>query len=317
MTIDLDPNELGRSIAATIDSFCADRCDEAVVRQSAEAFPLDLWRDLAALGVFDLASLSDETGATEIAIACEALGRADFPGPIAATYLAAEVLDGDARAAVTSGRSLVSFGDASLMPWAPLAQVFLAWHDGGVWRCEAKTDVEAVATLAGEPWGRVTLSRQGQVGDGEHALAVFNVAHAAWMAASARSLVSRAAEHAGTRRQFGRPLGDFQAVAHPLADCAMQLDAAAALARAAACALDAGDTNARVLAPAARRSADSAAARTVVVCHQVFGAIGITTEGPVFHTSRRLQQASAVPPSSRGDDARLVASIAAPGAHRA
>jgi hypothetical protein len=36
------------------------------------------------------------------------------------------------------------------------------------------------------------------------------------------------------------------------------------------------------------------------VTHQVFGAIGITLEGPAFHRSRRILQLAASPP---GDDA--------------
>jgi hypothetical protein len=33
----------------------------------------------------------------------------------------------------------------------------------------------------------------------------------------------------------------------------------------------------------------------VHVCHQVFGAIGITLEGPAFHVSRRIRQLAAWP----------------------
>ncbi len=317
MSIDLDPNELQRSIAATIDGFCSQRCDDDVVRKAAEVFPHELWRELAALGVFDIAALGEETGAAEIAVACEALGRHGFPGPIAATYMAGEVLSDSDRAAITDGSQLVSFGDGPLMPWAPLAEVFLLWSDGALWRCRPTDEIRDVRTLGAEPWGYVTLERETMLAGGCRARAVFNVAHAALIASAARTLVERTAEHAGTRHQFGKPLGDFQAVAHPLADCAMQLDAAAALARAAACAIDAGDARASRLAPAARRSAEHAASRTVVVCHQIFGAIGITTQGPVFHLSRRLAQAAAVAPTTRGSDSHLVESIATPGGRRA
>jgi alkylation response protein AidB-like acyl-CoA dehydrogenase len=143
---------------------------------------------------------------------------------------------------------------------------------------------------------------------------VFGVAHAAFTAAAARRFVDGAAEHARTRRQFGRAIGEFQAVAHPLADCSMQLDAAATLARAAACSLDDHDDDAPRMAAAARRSADAAAAKTIDVCHQTFGAIGITVEGPAFLISRRLRQLLSTPPSSKRTDALLLAGIGETGA---
>jgi len=34
------------------------------------------------------------------------------------------------------------------------------------------------------------------------------------------------------------------------------------------------------------------------VCHQAFGAIGITLEGPVFHISRRIRQLASLPPGA-------------------
>ena len=42
-------------------------------------------------------------------------------------------------------------------------------------------------------------------------------------------------------------------------------------------------------------SAFSSALDAVHVCHQVFGAIGITLEGPAFHVSRRIRQLASSP----------------------
>lgn len=315
MSVDLSPSEFQRSIAATIDGFSADRCTPETIAAAAREFPRDLWRDLAGLGVFAAAGIGREEhdGMTAVCAACESLGRAVFPGPVAATYMAAEILEDDERERVVDGSSLVAFGDGGLVPWAPVADVFLMYVEGAVWDCSTEGGVEAVATLGGEPWGRVALVRRRMLAPIGRPLAVFNMAHAAYVAGAGRRLVERTAQHANTRRQFGKTLGDFQAVAHPLADCVMQLDAAAALARAAACAIDETGPAATLAAAAARRSADNAAKRTAVVCHQVFGAIGITVEGPVFEISRRLQQASAVPPNPRMFDPRLVESIAQSG----
>ena len=47
MSIDLEPSELQRSIAATIDDFCRDRCTPAVWARAGESFPLEQWTELA------------------------------------------------------------------------------------------------------------------------------------------------------------------------------------------------------------------------------------------------------------------------------
>jgi len=89
-------------------------------------------------------------------------------------------------------------------------------------------------------------------------------------------------------------------VAHPLADGWVQLAAAATLARAAAFRFDRAGAaspgpDAIAAVGAARLSAARAAATAAQVCHQVFGAIGITLEGPVFHVSRRIRQLASDP----------------------
>jgi alkylation response protein AidB-like acyl-CoA dehydrogenase len=77
----------------------------------------------------------------------------------------------------------------------------------------------------------------------------------------------------------------------------MQLVSGQELARAAAFDFDAGDlAKARLRAGAARIAAARAGVETAHTCHQLFGAIGITLEGPVFRVSRRLRQLASQPP---------------------
>ena len=59
----------------------------------------------------------------------------------------------------------------------------------------------------------------------------------------------------------------------------------------------------RELAAGARLSAARSAVAAAHVCHQLFGAQGITLEGPVFHVSRRIRQLASQAPgdaSARG-----------------
>jgi alkylation response protein AidB-like acyl-CoA dehydrogenase len=132
-------------------------------------------------------------------------------------------------------------------------------------------------------------------------LIIGNIATAAYLTGAAWQLLRATSTHAATRKQFGKTLGEFQAVAHPLADCAIRLTAAQTLARAAACSFgecgtDSGLYQATSLAAAAVMSARRASLGTAFACHQVFAGIGITLEGPVFHVSRRIRQVASTPP---------------------
>jgi alkylation response protein AidB-like acyl-CoA dehydrogenase len=170
-----------------------------------------------------------------------------------------------------------------------------------------------VETLGAEPGGRVAHERGEALTAGPSAFALFDLAQAALLAAHGEALIGAASEHARTRVQFGRPIGEFQAVAHPLADAHVRLAGARTLARAAACAFDA-DREAprtRTLAAAARASARGAALEAAHVAHQVFGALGISLEGPVFRLSRRVRQLASLPPreGSAGGEGALLAGV--------
>jgi hypothetical protein len=109
--------------------------------------------------------------------------------------------------------------------------------------------------------------------------------------------VRESSEYAATRKQFGKTLGEFQAVAHPLADCQINLTAAQQLCRAAANCFDENHMGqAQYYANGALLSARRAALHTAHCCHQVYAAIGITLEGPAFHFSRRIRQIASQAP---------------------
>ena len=62
------------------------------------------------------------------------------------------------------------------------------------------------------------------------------------------------------------------------------------------------------MASGAKLSANAAALRAAHVCHQVFGANGITLEGPVFHVSRRIRQLASQSRSDRSEREVLLGS---------
>ncbi|MER8046109.1 acyl-CoA dehydrogenase family protein [Streptomyces sp. NPDC094032] len=99
------------------------------------------------------------------------------------------------------------------------------------------------------------------------------VALAAEAVGAARAALDRTVEYVGTREQFGRPVGSFQAVKHRLADLLVQVESARSLTFCAA--LDDAEPEAGALALAQALDALRAAAAETVQLH---GGIGITWE---------------------------------------
>ncbi|MFP3901453.1 MAG: acyl-CoA dehydrogenase family protein, partial [Acidimicrobiia bacterium] len=121
---------------------------------------------------------------------------------------------------------------------------------------------------------------------------------AAECAGGAAWCVATASEHAATRRQFGRPIGQFQAVKHRCADMLVQLEQVRAVAWDAAMALDGEDPGADVADAGAEATLAAAAAGAIALdgyatvakhCIQVLGGLGFTWEHDAhLHLRRAL-----------------------------
>ena len=111
------------------------------------------------------------------------------------------------------------------------------------------------------------------------------------MAAEAVGIAQRALdlgiEHAKTREQFGKPIGTYQAVAHPLAQTYTDVELARSLAYWAAWCVAENDERAPLAAASAKAFATEAA---VVACErsiQVHGGTGFTWEHPLHRFYKR------------------------------
>lgn len=115
------------------------------------------------------------------------------------------------------------------------------------------------------------------------------------IAACAVGLASAALDHAvaytKTRRQFGRPVADFQGLAFMLADMSTQVAAARALVREAARTLDSGASASAVTAAAARAKlfATDTAMRVTTDAVQALGAYGYVQDHPVERWMREAK----------------------------
>jgi hypothetical protein len=108
-----------------------------------------------------------------------------------------------------------------------------------------------------------------------------HAALAAEMVGTARRLFDMALEYAKERKQFGAPIGSFQAIQHKLADLALALERATAAVQYASMTVDAvdGDTLERTRAcHVAKAAAGDAARRCLKDGIQIHGGIGYTWE---------------------------------------
>jgi alkylation response protein AidB-like acyl-CoA dehydrogenase len=95
-----------------------------------------------------------------------------------------------------------------------------------------------------------------------------------------------AARYASERRQFGKPIGEFQGVAFMLADMAMQLEAARLLVYKALALCDANDPRMTYFSSVAKCFASDAAMRITTDAVQVLGGYGYVREYPVERLMR-------------------------------
>jgi isobutyryl-CoA dehydrogenase len=97
----------------------------------------------------------------------------------------------------------------------------------------------------------------------------------------ARACLEAARAHLNERRQFGRPLADFQALQFKLADMATEIDAARLMVWRGAASLDAADPQAVMHCAMAKRFASDAGFHICNEALQLFGGYGYLKDFPI------------------------------------
>lgn len=105
----------------------------------------------------------------------------------------------------------------------------------------------------------------------------------------ARLALDTAREYLQTRKQFGKPLADFQALQFRLADMATELEAARLMVRNAADALDRKDPNATKLCAMAKRFATDGGFEVANQALQLHGGYGYLRDYPLERIVRDLR----------------------------
>ena len=272
-------------------SFLAERYPAERVAELAESdagWDPGSWRELAELGWLGV-SISEERGgaglgSVEQAILFEELGRALYPGPYFSTVgLALPALGPEEQARVAAGEARWSAEVDGLVP--DLALVERVVTDQGAAPAEGET---LETTDSTRRLGRLAPgARDPLPGSVDRARAF--TALAAEAVGIAGRVLEWAIEHARTREQFGRPIGVYQAISHPLADTYVEAELARSLAYWAAWSLDEDAGQAPVAAAAAKSFAAEAAVAACERSIQVHGGIGFTWEHPLHRYYKRAQ----------------------------
>ena len=105
----------------------------------------------------------------------------------------------------------------------------------------------------------------------------------------AQKALELAIEHAKTREQFGKPIGIYQAISHPIVDTYIDTELARSLTYWAAWCVAEGDEQAAMAALAAKSCAAEAAVAACERSIQVHGGIGFTWEHPLHRYYKRAQ----------------------------
>ncbi len=115
----------------------------------------------------------------------------------------------------------------------------------------------------------------------------FRAAAAAEALGVAQRALDLGVEHAKTRMQFGKPIGTYQAVSHPLAQTYTDVELARSLVYWAAWCVAEEDERSPVAAAAAKAFATEAAVAACERSIQVHGGIGFTWEHPLHRFYKR------------------------------
>ena len=150
----------------------------------------------------------------------------------------------------------------------------------------SSADVEPVESIYAYPMGRLKQAVDATplaAKDATEARKWLRVALAAEAAGLMQAAIDSTVEHLSVRKQFGRPLGTFQALRHRMAECAVLAGGVKHLAvKAAGTAAD-GD------AALAAFHAQESTSRLCYDLHQMLGAMGMTLEHPLHLWTYRLK----------------------------
>jgi alkylation response protein AidB-like acyl-CoA dehydrogenase len=301
-----------QAIKRTAKDLLADRFKMEHVRELAEAgaYDDDAWKELCELGwpgIFIEERYGGQgLGMVELVILMEELGYALAPLPFLSNAAAGLLiqaagseeqkqrwLPGLASGELRGAAGLVRGDEAKLVPDADTADlIVLCGADARVVVERSAAAVEPVATMdATRRYARVRANGAGDSLDGEHGPAVGAalLAVAAELTGVAQRALEMAVEYARDRKQFGRPIGAYQAVSHRCAQMLLETEGARSATYWGAWTADAEPETLELAASMAKAYASDAGWRVCSSSLQVHGGIGFTWEHDLHFFLKRAK----------------------------
>ncbi len=279
----LDYTDDQAALLATVSTILARASGKSPLDGSKASFDVDLDLELELNGVLDAASYPDFGLSTGVLVVQEVCRNASI-AEVASSAVIRPLVCPDAPRPLA-----VLHGDiARPVRFLPVARAVLFLVDGRASWCPLLSDdVDVVDSYFVYPLGRLKapeaiLARARPCADPAFAWRLASLAVAAEISGVLQGGLESVIAHVSDRRQFGRPLGTFQAVQHRLAACSSRITAAKWLT------LKAGNgttCDAHMAAAYAQDAVDP----IVYDLHQFTGAMGLTLEHPLYRWTYRAK----------------------------
>ncbi len=324
-----------REIQRTARDLLAERARGERVREHAEARTTDgeLWRELSELGWPGIA-ISERYGGgglgmIALSILCEELGRRVAPVPFLPSVMAASVIEhagseeqrerwlpGLASGEITGALGTALDGAAELVIGAPEAGVVvLVERDGSGGVVLPAQDAEITPVESIDPTrarAHVRARGQGRELPGEVGAGIDRalVAVSSELVGVCDRALEMTVAYVKERKQFGVPVGAFQAVSHRCAQMLLETEKARGTAAQAAWRAEADPDGLPEAAAMAKAAASQAGREVTASAIQAHGGIGFTWEADVHWLYKRAQLDAALLGGAAAQRARLAAILA-------
>jgi alkylation response protein AidB-like acyl-CoA dehydrogenase len=301
-----------RDIQRTARDLLGERAKPERVREHAEAGRMDseLWRELCELGWPGIAIAEEHggggLGSIELGILCEELGRSLAPVPFLPSAMAAAVIEHGGSPeqrerwlpGLASGETIGALGSAvdgvaEFVVGAGEAQLLVLVEDDGSARVVSAQEADVSPLASIDPTRSAASVSAGGAGeelaDGCAGLGRALVAVSSELVGVCDRALAMTVDYVKERKQFGVPVGSYQAVSHRCAQMLLDTEKARSTAAFAAWTADADSGRLAEAAAMAKAAASEAGREVTAAAIQMHGGIGFTWEADVHWLYKRAQ----------------------------
>jgi alkylation response protein AidB-like acyl-CoA dehydrogenase len=295
--------------------FQTESSPERVRAAEDSGFDRTLWDQLVALGVIGMRAQAPEDGGSSLldaALVAAQAGRHLASAPVNEAIVATALLHRagaprdllepvDAGAVATLALRPLTRGQPQIIPGGAVAEVVVALEGDDLIAIRRRPDGAALKAIASFALARIDLTgadagERTVLASGTAAKRLYKAGIEEWKLLTAASLaalghraIEMAAAYSVERIQFGKPIGAFQGVAHPLADSATDLDGAELLVWKAIWSVAQGDDDAAAAVSMAFWWAGQAVEPALRRSVRTFGGYGLSLEYDVQLYFRRAK----------------------------